>query len=222
MNGPMNGSGPPPLLEVEHLRQTFHARGTAIEAVRGVSFHVHPGEAVALVGESGSGKSTVARCLVRLLEPTGGAIRFAGQEIAHLPERDFRPLRRNIQMVFQDPTMSLNPRLTVRQTLSEPLLLHGVATRGTLGPALDALMDAVRLDRRFLDHCRMLIEDEKLLMDIKISGIENRRVKVVVVPISDNEAYVFGLGRNVGDVAYARKEGNLQLIRYSGYWFELL
>lgn len=73
-----------------------------------------------------------------------------------------------------------------------------------------------------LDHCRMLIEDQKLLMDIKISGIENRRVKVVVVPISDNEAYVFGLGRNVGDVAYARKEGNLQLIRYSGYWFELL
>ena len=152
MNGPMNGSGPPPLLEVEHLRQTFHARGTAIEAVRGVSFHVHPGEAVALVGESGSGKSTVARCLVRLLEPTGGAIRFAGQEIAHLPERDFRALRRNIQMVFQDPTMSLNPRLTVRQTLSEPLLLHGVATRGTLGPALDALMEAVRLDRRFLDR----------------------------------------------------------------------
>lgn len=73
-----------------------------------------------------------------------------------------------------------------------------------------------------LDHCRMLIEDEKLLMDIKISGIENRRVKVVVVPISDNEAYVFGLGRNVGDVAYACKEGDLQLIRYSGYWFELL
>lgn len=73
-----------------------------------------------------------------------------------------------------------------------------------------------------LDHCRMLIEDEKLLMDIKISGIENRRVKVVVVPISDNEAYVFGLGRNVGDVAYARKEGDRQLIRYSGYWFELL
>ena len=73
-----------------------------------------------------------------------------------------------------------------------------------------------------LDHCRMLIENEKLLMDIKISGIENRRVKVVVVPISDNEAYVFGLGRNVGDVAHARKEGDLQLIRYSGYWFELL
>ena len=73
-----------------------------------------------------------------------------------------------------------------------------------------------------LDHCRMLIENDKLLMDIKISGIENRRVKVVVVPISDNEAYVFGLGRNVGDVAYARKEGDRQLIRYSGYWFELL
>lgn len=73
-----------------------------------------------------------------------------------------------------------------------------------------------------LDHCRMLIEDEKLLMDIKISGIENRRVKVVVLPISDNEAYVFGLGRNVGDMAYARQEGDRQLIRYSGYWFELL
>lgn len=80
-------------------------------------------------------------------------------------------------------------------------------------------------DREYLvelDRCRMLIEDGKLLMDIKISGIENRRVKVVVVPLSDNEAYVFGLGRNVGDVAFARKDGDRQLIRYSGYWFERL
>ena len=71
-----------------------------------------------------------------------------------------------------------------------------------------------------LDRCRMLIENEKLLMDIKISGIENRRVKVVVVPISDHEAYVFGLGRNVGDVAQARMEGERPVIRYSGYLFE--
>jgi len=71
-----------------------------------------------------------------------------------------------------------------------------------------------------LDHCRMLIENEKLLMDIKISGLENRRVKVVVVPMSDDEAYVFGLGRNVGDVARAQWDAGRQCIRYSGYLFE--
>ncbi len=147
-----NGSAAAPLLDVRDLRHTFHMRGATIEAVRGVSFHVNAGEAVALVGESGSGKSTVARCLVRLYEPSGGQILFDGQDVTRLPDKEFRPLRRDIQMVFQDPTLSLNPWLTVRQTLSEPLLLHGVATRGTLNERLAALMDAVRLDHKYLDR----------------------------------------------------------------------
>lgn len=141
-----------PLLEVTDLRHTFHQRGATIDAVQGVSFRVEAGEAVALVGESGSGKSTVARCLVRLLDPTAGKIAFDGRDVTRLDDRTFRPLRRDIQMVFQDPTLSLNPRLTVRQTLSEPLLLHRIATRNTLDSQLHLLLDAVQLDRRYLDR----------------------------------------------------------------------
>lgn len=145
-------SHPAPLLQVTDLHHTFHLRGATINAVNGVSFHVDAGEAVALVGESGSGKSTIARCLVRLLEPSAGNIQFAGQDVTHLHGNAFRPLRRDIQMVFQDPTLSLNPRLTVRQTLSEPLLLHGIANRSTLSAELNALMDAVQLDPKFLSR----------------------------------------------------------------------
>lgn len=141
-----------PLLDVRDLRHTFHLRGSTINAVDGVSFSVNAGEAVALVGESGSGKSTVARCLVRLYEPSGGQIVFDGQDVTRLPDKQFRPLRRDIQMVFQDPTLSLNPWLTVRQTLSEPLLLHRIATRGSLNDQLADLLDAVQLDRKYLDR----------------------------------------------------------------------
>src|SRR3954470_1993420 len=147
-----SGLSAAPLLEVTDLRHTFHQRGATIDAVQGVSFRVNAGEAVALVGESGSGKSTVARCLVRLLEPTAGTIAFDGRDVTRLEARTFRPLRRDIQMVFQDPTLSLTPRLTVRQTLSEPLLLHRVATRSSLDSELHALLDAVQLDRRYLDR----------------------------------------------------------------------
>src|SRR4051794_28654701 len=150
----MTESGSPgmPLLEVTDLRHTFHQRGATIDAVQGVTFRVEAGEAVALVGESGSGKSTVARCLVRLLEPTAGTIAFAGRDVTRLDARSFRPLRRDIQMVFQAPTLPLNPRLPVRQTLSEPLLLHRIAPRNPLDSQLPALLDAVQLDRRYLDR----------------------------------------------------------------------
>jgi peptide/nickel transport system ATP-binding protein len=139
-----------PLLQVEDLRQVFRTPGGRVYAVNGVSFQINPGEAVGLVGESGSGKSTVAKCLVRLLEPAGGRIRFRGRDVTHLSEGEFRPLRSKMQMVFQDPTMSLNPRLTVRQTLSEPLKLHKIAQNGDLDARLNELMDLVNLERKLL------------------------------------------------------------------------
>ncbi len=146
-----NGAAPPrPLLEVDGLEHVFRAAAGHVYAVNGVSFRIAPGEAVGLVGESGSGKSTVAKCLVRLLEPTGGRILFGGRDVTHLGDGEFRPLRSRIQMVFQDPTMSLNPRLSVKQTLSEPLRLHKVAANGGLEKRLAELMDLVNLDRRFL------------------------------------------------------------------------
>jgi oligopeptide/dipeptide ABC transporter ATP-binding protein len=139
-----------PLLEVHDLKKVFSAHGVHVYAVNGVSFRIAPGEAVALVGESGSGKSTVARCLVRLIDPSEGRIVFQGRDVTTLSEREFRPLRGRIQMVFQDPTMSLNPRLTVKQTLSEPLRLHGVVRNGNLDTHLGELMDLVNLDRLLL------------------------------------------------------------------------
>jgi oligopeptide/dipeptide ABC transporter ATP-binding protein len=139
-----------PLLRVEELRHVYRTPAGRVYAVDGVSFAVGAGETVGLVGESGSGKSTVARCLVRLLEPSGGRVVFAGREISRLGEGELRPLRARLQMVFQDPTLSLNPRLTVRQTLSEPLRVHRIAVNSDLDRHLGELMDLVNLDRALL------------------------------------------------------------------------
>ena len=95
-----------------------------IRALDGVSFDIRRGEVLGLVGESGSGKTTVGRTLLRLTEPTRGTIRFAGQDITHLTRRQLRPVRRRMQLVFQDPYGSLNPRQTVERVLSTPLLVH--------------------------------------------------------------------------------------------------
>jgi peptide/nickel transport system ATP-binding protein len=139
-----------PVVRVEELHKEFHSHGTVVRAVDGVSFEVHPGETLALVGESGCGKSTTARCIVRLLDPTSGRVVFRGDDIAALSPRRFRPLRRHIQMVFQDPHASLNPSMTVRRTLREPLDLHGDGN--VTDDRLRDLMDRVRLDPSLLDR----------------------------------------------------------------------
>jgi peptide/nickel transport system ATP-binding protein len=96
-----------------------------VEILRGLSFTLPKGSVLGVVGGSGSGKSTLGRAMVRLLEPTGGSIHFAGTDITHLSEADLRPLRRRFQMIFQDPLSSLNPRHRVRTLIAEPLRLHG-------------------------------------------------------------------------------------------------
>jgi peptide/nickel transport system ATP-binding protein len=101
-----------------------------VRAVDGVSFELREGEVLGLVGESGSGKSTVGRCVTRLIEPTGGTVRLKGTDITHLPQRRLRPLRREMHIVFQDPSSSLNPRMDVGSIVGEPLRRHGLA-RGT-------------------------------------------------------------------------------------------
>jgi oligopeptide transport system ATP-binding protein len=95
-------------------------------ALEKVSFQIQKGETLGLVGESGSGKSTLARCLMRLTDPQQGTIEFQGQDITALKGRPLQPIRRKIQMIFQDPMASLNPRMTIGDTLAEPLLIHGI------------------------------------------------------------------------------------------------
>jgi len=120
-----------PLLEVNDLRVWFPVTGGLlrrrvgfIKAVDGVSFSVEAGQTVGLVGESGSGKTTVGRALLRLVNATSGSIRFEGQEITNMPERMFRPLRSRIQMIFQDPFGSLNPRMNCGEIIGEAIEIH--------------------------------------------------------------------------------------------------
>ncbi len=121
------------LLEVDDLVKEFPARGGAVRAVDDVSFSLMAGETLGLVGESGSGKSTIARLVVRLLEPSEGSIRIDGDDISHLSRRALRTMRRRVQIVFQDPYSSLDPRMTARAIVAEPLKIAGrsreIATR---------------------------------------------------------------------------------------------
>jgi len=122
-----------------------------VRAVDGVSFTIAAGQTLGLVGESGSGKSTVARTLLRLTEPTAGAALFEGRDVFTLPPRDLRVLRRRMQIVFQDPYSSLNPRMTVRQTLREPLAIHRLAAGADADRRVGVLLDEVGLDAALAD-----------------------------------------------------------------------
>ena len=99
-----------------------------VEILHGLDFEIEEGTVVGIVGESGSGKTTLGRTLVRLIAPAAGAIRFAGQDITHLAEDALRPLRRDLQVIFQDPLSSLNPRLTIGTIIARPLLFHRIAS----------------------------------------------------------------------------------------------
>jgi peptide/nickel transport system ATP-binding protein len=148
------GSAAAPLLQVSNLKKHFpvHAglfgrRAGTVHAVDGVSFHIARGETLSLVGESGCGKSTVGRAVLRLLAPTAGEVRLDGRRIDNLPARRLRPLRRRMQVVFQDPFSSLNPRLKVRDILAEPITNFGLARGRALDERIAALLDKVRLPR---------------------------------------------------------------------------
>jgi oligopeptide/dipeptide ABC transporter ATP-binding protein len=137
------------LLEVRNLTRDYPARdrGGVVRAVNEVSFVLAAGQTLGIVGESGCGKSTLARLIMRLIEPTAGEIFFSGENLLTLPASELRRRRRDIQMVFQDPYASLDPRMNVAAIISEPLEIHRIGSRAARQAKVRELLDLVGLDR---------------------------------------------------------------------------
>ena len=149
----------PPIVEVRGLRKhypvgsgLFGRRRQSVKAVDGVSFDLPPGRTLGLVGESGCGKSTLGRTMMRLEDPTAGAVRFEGRDLAQATAPELFALRRDMQMIFQDPYSSLNPRLSVGETVREPLDVHSLGTRAERREQVDGLLEAVGLDPSVQDR----------------------------------------------------------------------
>jgi oligopeptide transport system ATP-binding protein len=158
------GQGSGPLIAIRDLKVHFNLGGgtvwdklvggspvrRVVKAVDGVTIDIYPGETLGLVGESGCGKSTLGRALLRLTEPTGGQVLFRGNDLAHLSQREMREQRRHLQMIFQDPYASLNPRMTVGQIIGEPIDTFRLARGKNTDHMVQELMETVGLNKRFI------------------------------------------------------------------------
>ena len=152
----MQTAGEKYLLEVEDLRMAFPVEGNFlrrtkqfVHAVDGVSFRLRPGETLGIVGESGCGKSTVGNLIVRLLKETGGRILFEGRDITAMSAREFKPLRKEMQMVFQDPFSSLDPRKKVFDIIAEPYRIQTKMSAKELRKNVEYMMELVGLDKSY-------------------------------------------------------------------------
>ena len=146
-----NDRDQPALISVRDLKVYFSAGGgRTVKAVDGVSIDIRAGETLGLVGESGCGKSTFGRALLRLTEPTSGEVHFRGKDLAHLSRGELRAERRNLQVIFQDPYASLNPRMTVGQIVGEPLYTFGLARGKDAENRVQELLETVGLSKRFI------------------------------------------------------------------------
>lgn len=186
---------PEPLLQVDNLKMYFPVRSGIflrqagwVKAVDDVSFNIYPGETLGLVGESGCGKSTIGKSIVRLLKPTGGSIRFNGNNIARLSQRKMRPLRPHIQMVFQDPAESLNQRQSIGQIVAEPFVIHRMGTPAARREWVRGLLDRVGLPDSAIDRFpfefsggqrqrigiarALIVEPEFIIADEPISALD--------------------------------------------------
>jgi len=141
-----------PMVEVTNLKKYFKTKRGMLHAVDGVSFSIRKGETLGLVGESGCGKSTLGRVMIRLLDATGGEVKFWGEDILTYSARKMKGMRKKVQIVFQDPYSSLNPRLSVSELIAEPLLVNSVYPSATdRNRKIGELMDTVGLARRLMN-----------------------------------------------------------------------
>ena len=154
-------AGPPPspeerdtLVSVRGLVKHFPVEGSddVVRAVDGVSFEIFAGETLGLVGESGCGKSTVGRCLLRLIEPTAGHVNFQGRDILALKKKELREIRREMQIIFQDPYASLNPRMKIGDIVAEPLVIHNQGTKSERRERVAGLLRRVGLDPDYMNR----------------------------------------------------------------------
>lgn len=148
-----------PLLSVKNLKKHFPIHKGILSRVHGhvkavddVSFDIYPGETLGLVGESGCGKTTAGRTILRLLDPTGGTIHFNGKDITNLSQSQLRPLRKDMQIIFQDPYSSLNPRMTVKSMLAEALMFHEIVEKNDVNKEVNRLLDVVGLQKSHADR----------------------------------------------------------------------
>ncbi len=140
------------MVRVRELYKHFPVEGTddVWRAVDGVTFDIKSGETLGLVGESGCGKSTTGRCLLRLIEPTSGDVQFEGRDVTAMGKRELRELRRQMQIIFQDPNASLNPRMTIESIIAEPLVIHGIGNKKDRRERVESLLSKVGLDPDYM------------------------------------------------------------------------
>jgi len=159
LNSPTSRSSEP-LLVVENLKKYFPIKSgflidrtvDYVRAVDDVSFEIRQGETLGLVGESGSGKSTTGYCVLELLKPTSGSVRFDGEELTTMPRNELRRMRREMQIVFQDPYASLNPRMTIGDIVGEPLLIHKIGDRKRRRRTVEELLEVVGFNPDFVNR----------------------------------------------------------------------
>lgn len=226
-----------PLLEAVGLRREFGRGSGKVAAVGGVSLAVHAGRTLGIVGESGSGKTTLGRMLVRLLDPTAGRLRYGGTEIGSLSEKELRPFRRELQMVFQDPVASLNPRRSVGESVADPLRAAGERDEGRVRDRVGALLERVGLDpahferyphefsggqRQRIGIARALAADPKVIVcDEPVSALDvTTQAQVVALLAELQQELSIGLVFIAHDLAVVRQVSDRVAVMRGGLIIE--
>jgi oligopeptide/dipeptide ABC transporter ATP-binding protein len=187
-------------IEKHFTRRTLLGKNKKIRAVDGVSLEVHKGETLGIVGESGCGKSTLASLMIRLEEPTGGKIRLDGLDISHLSEAQLRPVRSRIQIVFQDPYSSLNPRFTVQQIVAEPMKVLGKWSSKEIDSKVISLLELVGLSGDYLQR-----------YPYEFSGGQRQRISIARALTTDPEIIILDEPTSALDVSVQAQVLNLLL-----------